>query len=234
MNSLPLDERRLFAYRSRFFILKEGELHRIFHNNIIKKCISGRYVRSNIKTLHIKENRHFSINATRQLVLQGPYWWPTIAKDVSLLITLCTECRGQGEELPTEGSSSQPSNETEMIPYKETFNDWRTPLVEYMARGKFKMDMETQRRQQELIRESEIFTLEKGILQKLEKNGMAKICIADYQIKRWTGKMHVYQRAHLNDQHTWLRCLQGNQWWPNMGLSDIQYYIEYDCRACRE
>ena len=234
VSSLPLEERRLLAYRSQFFILKEGELHRMFHNSIIKKCIPGRYVRSYIKTLHIKENRHFSIPATRQLVLQGPYWWPTIAEDVSLLITLCTECKGPGKELPIEGSSSQPSQETELIPYKETFNDWRTPLVEYMTRGKFKMDMETQRRQQELIRESEFFTVEKGKLRKLEKNGRAKICIADYQIKHYIARMHVYRKAHLNDQYTWLRCLHGNRWWPTMGLSDVQLYIEYDCRACRE
>ena len=83
------------------------------------------------------------------------------------------------------------------------------------------------------MRDSEIFTLEKGKLRKLEKNGMTKICIADYQIKHWIGKMHVYRQRHLNDQHTWLRCLQGNRWWPTMGLSDIQMYIMYDCPSCR-
>jgi hypothetical protein len=164
VNSLPKEERKLIGYRSKFFILKEGELHRVFHNGIIKKCIPGRYVRSYIKTLHIQENRHFSINATKQLVLQGPYWWPTIAEDISLLITLCTECGGQGEELPTTASSSESSNGANIIPYKETFNDWRTPLVEYMAHENFKMDVETQREQRETIRESEIFTLEKGKL----------------------------------------------------------------------
>ena len=63
---------------------------------------------------------------------------------------------------------------------------------------------------------------------------MAKICIADYQIKHYIGKMHVYRKAHLNDQYTWLRYLQENQWWATMGLSDIQFYIEYDCQACWE
>ena len=233
VSSLPKEERKLIGYRSRFFILKEGKLHRIFHNNIIKICIPGRYMRSYIKTLHVHKNRHYLINATKQLVLQGLYWWPTIAEDVSLLITLCTECKGQGEELPTKESFSQPSDRTDIIPCKKTFSDWRTPLVEYMAHGKFKMDAETQREQRETIRESEIFTLEKGKLRKIEKNGMTKICIADYHIKRWIGKMHVYQQSHLNDQHTWLRCLQGNRRWPTMGLSDIQMYIMYDCSSCR-
>ena len=180
VSSLPEEKRKLIVYRSKFFILKEGELHRVCHNGIIKKCIPGRYVRSYIKTLHIQENRHFSINATKQLVLQGPYWWPTIAEDVSLLITLCTECGGQGEELPTTASSSESD--------KETFNDWRTPLVKYMAHENFKMDAETQRGQRETIRESEIFTLEKRKLRKLKKNGMTKICIAGYQIKHWIRK----------------------------------------------
>ena len=123
---------------------------------------AGRYVRNYIKTLHTKEDRHFSIDATKQLVLLGPYWWPTIAEDIALLVTLCTECKGQGEELPTEVNSSEPSNGTDVIPYKETFNDWRTPLVEFMTHGKFKMDVETQRGQRETIRESEAYTLEKG------------------------------------------------------------------------
>ena len=34
---LPKEERELITYRSQFFILKEGELHRIFHNKTIKK-----------------------------------------------------------------------------------------------------------------------------------------------------------------------------------------------------
>ena len=232
-SALPKDEKKLVAYCSQFFILKEGELYRIFHNNVMKKCMPRRYVRSYIKTLHIQENRHYSINATKQIVLQRPYWWPTIAEDISILITLCTECEGQGEELPTEVNLSKSSNGTDIIPYKETFNDWRTPLVEYMAHGKFKIDAETQRGQREIIRESENFTLEKGKLQKLERNGMTKICIAGYQIKHWIGKMHVYQQRHLNDHQTWLLCSQGNQWWPTMGLCDIQIYIMYDCPSCR-
>jgi hypothetical protein len=127
----------------------------------------GRYVRSYIKTLHIEEDRHFSINATKQLVLQGPYWWPTIAENIALLVTLYTECKGQGEELPIEVNSSEPSNKTDIIPYKETFDDWRTPLVEFMAHEQFKMDAESQRGQRKTIRESEAYTLEKK-LQKLE------------------------------------------------------------------
>lgn len=32
-------EEKLIAYCRQFFILREGELHHIFHNNIIKRCI---------------------------------------------------------------------------------------------------------------------------------------------------------------------------------------------------
>ena len=64
-----------------------------------------------------------------------------------------------------------------------TRNDWRKLLVEYMAHERFTMNAETQRGRRETIRESEIFTLEKGKLRKLEKNRRTKICIADYQIK---------------------------------------------------
>ena len=229
---LPKAERELIAYRSQFFILKEGELHRIFHNNIIKKCMPGRYVRSYIKTLHIQENRHFSINATKQLVLQGPYWWPTIAEDISIFITLCTDCNKQGEELPTEVNSSKPGNGTDIMPYKETFNNWRTPLIENLAHGKFKLEMNTQRGQRKIVRDSEYFTLEKRKLQKLGKDGTTKICIAGYQIKHWIRKMHIYQQRHLTYQQTLLRCLQGNRWWPTMGLCDIQLFLSYDCPSC--
>jgi hypothetical protein len=62
---------------------------------------------------------------------------------------------------------------------------------------------------------------------------MTKICIVGYQIKHWLGKMHVYQQRHLDDQQTWLRCLQGDRWWPAMGLCDIQIYIMYDFPKCR-
>ena len=120
----------------------------------------GRYVRSYIKTLHIKENRHYSINATKQLVLQGPYWWPTIAEDISIFLSLCIKCKGHGEELPTEVNASEPSTKTDIILYKKTFNDWRTPLVKYTAHGKFKLEIETQRGQRKTIRDSEHFTLE--------------------------------------------------------------------------
>jgi hypothetical protein len=94
--------------------------------------------------------------------------------------------------VPTEASSSEPGTGADIIPYKETFNDWRTPLVEYLAHGRFKMDIETQRAQRKLLRDSDFFTLEKEKLRKLEKFGMAKICIAGYQIKHYIGKMHVY------------------------------------------
>ena len=230
---LPKEERALLKYRSQFFILNEGELHRIFHNGTRKECMPGRYVRSYIKTLHIKENRHYSINSTKQLVLQGPYWWPTIAEDISILITLCTECKGQGEELPKEGNPSGSSNAANIIPYKETFNDWQTPLVEYMAQGEFKLQTKTQRGQRETVRDREHFTLENGKLRKIEECGRTKICIANYQIKHWIAKMHVFQQRHLGEEQTWLRCLYGNRWWPTMGFFDVQLYILYDCPFCR-
>lgn len=79
-------ELKLIAYRSQSFILKEEELHCIFHNNVFERFMPGKYVRSYIKTFHIRENRHYSVNATLQLNLQEPYWWPTIAEDLSWVV----------------------------------------------------------------------------------------------------------------------------------------------------
>lgn len=89
---LPEAEQELIAYRNQFFILKEGELHRNFLNNIIKRCIPGRYIRSYIKNTHIHGNQHHLINATKQSILQMEYWWPNIAETTSLFIILCCEC----------------------------------------------------------------------------------------------------------------------------------------------
>ena len=60
--------KKLMACCSQFIILTEGKLHCIFHNNIIKQCIPGKYVRSYIKTLYILVNQHYSINATQKLI----------------------------------------------------------------------------------------------------------------------------------------------------------------------
>lgn len=111
----------------------------------------GKYVRSYTKAHHIQENRHFSINATKQLTLQEPYWWPTIAENLLLFITLCTSCHGKGDELPTEEGSHQLSTSEGVIPYKETSNDWKTHLIEYMTHGEFKIGTILQREQREII-----------------------------------------------------------------------------------
>ena len=50
-NDLLKEEKQLIAYRSQFFILKEGELYCIFHNNVIKRCMPRKYVRNYIKAL---------------------------------------------------------------------------------------------------------------------------------------------------------------------------------------
>ena len=52
-----------------------------------------------------------------------------------------------------------------------------------MARGKFKLETNTQREQRKTIRDSEHFTLENKKLRKYEEKGITKICIANYQIK---------------------------------------------------
>lgn len=68
---LPEKDRKLIKNRSQFFILKEGELHRIFHNNTTKKCIPENYVKNYIKTLHIRGKTN-STNSTKKLVSKGP------------------------------------------------------------------------------------------------------------------------------------------------------------------
>lgn len=106
---------------------------------------------SNIKSIHTQENQHHSINATKQLILQGAYWWPTIAKDISLFIILCSEC-GEKEEPPKEVDLTNPNTSREMVPYKKTTDDWRTPLIEYIVHGR--LSTGTQREQREIIWES--------------------------------------------------------------------------------
>ena len=148
---LPKEEKELIVYRSQFFILKDGELHRIFHNNVIKRCMPGKYVRNYIKTFHIRENQHYSINATKKLILQESYWWPTIAEDISLFITLCTRCREKREELATEGGPHEPSTLKSVISYRETLNAWRTPLIQYLTHGEIKVGTLTKSEHREII-----------------------------------------------------------------------------------
>jgi hypothetical protein len=77
--------------------------------------------------------------------------------------------RGTERKVTTQVSSSEPSNETDIIPYKKTLNNWRLPLVKYMTYKKFKIETDTQRNQREVIREIEIFMLEKKYFEILEK-----------------------------------------------------------------
>ena len=44
--------------------------------------------------------------------------------------------------------------------------------------------------------------------------------------------MHIYQQRHLTYQQNLLHYLQGNWWWPTMGLCDIQFFLSYDCPSC--
>ena len=69
------------------------------------------------------DNRHYSINATKQLILWESYWWPTIAEDLSLFITLCTGCCGKGEELATDGDLHEPSTAKSSVHHNETVHD---------------------------------------------------------------------------------------------------------------
>lgn len=81
-----------------------------------------------------QEHRKFwfhSINATKQLILQGAYWWHTIAEKTSLFITLCTKC-GKKKELLIEVDLTNPSTLREIVHYKKMVENWRTFLIDYI------------------------------------------------------------------------------------------------------
>ena len=170
----------------------------------------------------------------KQLISQVPYWWPTIAEDLLLFITLCTSCQGKGDELPTEEGSHKPSTSKGVIPYKETSNDWRAPLIKYMTHGEFKIGTITRREQREIIWKSQYFTLEKAKLIRLERSGMTKECIAGSQIKNWIREMHIYQKRHLMLIKLGVGCLKeinGGLWWV---FATYKIFIRYDFPICRE
>ena len=143
----------------------------------------GKYVRSYIKTFHIRNNRHYSINATKHLILRESYWWPTIAEDLSLFITLCIGCRGKGEELATDEDPPKPSTAENSIHHNEVVHDWRTPYIEYLTDGEIKVGTLTRREHVEVVRRSKFFTIKDGKIRKLEKKGSTRECIAGDQIK---------------------------------------------------
>jgi hypothetical protein len=136
-------------------------MHRIFQNNVVKRYMPGKYVRSYIKVFHIRENWHYSFDATLQLILREPCWWPTIAKDLLLFITLCTGCRGKRDELAPKEGSHEPTTSEGAIPYEKTLNDWRTPIIKYLTQGEIKVGTLTRREHKEIIRRSKFFTMEK-------------------------------------------------------------------------
>jgi hypothetical protein len=97
-----------------------------------------------------------------------------------LFITLCTGCRGKGDKLVPKEGSHEPTTAKDAIPYEETLHDWRTTIIEYLTQGEIKVGTLTRREHREIIRRSEFFTMDKGKLKRVEKNGKIKECIAGH------------------------------------------------------
>ena len=74
-----------------------------------------------------------------------------------MFITLCMGCRGQGIELATEGVPSEPSTSGSLVPYRETYTDWRKPLIQYLTQVKITVGTITRREHREIIRKKRVF-----------------------------------------------------------------------------
>ena len=87
-------ELRKMAYWSRTFFMEEGRLRKVMPNGEVKICINEEEVRTLVKRLHDYQGRHLSTDLTWQLVLIGPYWWPTIYNDVYFVCDIiCHTCK---------------------------------------------------------------------------------------------------------------------------------------------
>jgi hypothetical protein len=74
-----IGDRHPLEQENRIYYMEEGELRNKVDHEESKICIAGDPIKHLIKKVHEQNGYHLNPNDAIQQILNGPYWWPTIA-----------------------------------------------------------------------------------------------------------------------------------------------------------
>ena len=121
-DDLTGEENERIVNRSQFLTIKNGKLMRQFVvNKIPKECISENQIQGFFKELH---RNHQTCEEMIKEATRGPYWWPTMTRDIQSFVKQCSNYKQSNSTTTTQ----QKNGSTKI--------DWRTPIVIYLNHGK--------------------------------------------------------------------------------------------------
>lgn len=101
--------------------IQEGKLYKRLPRDILLRCVSEKEGKQNLEELHSQTCGTLEkINLYRRIQCMG-YYWPNISKDDAVVQEKCQNC-----------PLSMNKEESYVVFIAE---DWRTPLIEYLAQG---------------------------------------------------------------------------------------------------
>jgi hypothetical protein len=135
-------DRHPFEQKNGTYFMEEGELRKEVDHRESKICIEGNPIEYLIKRVDEQNGYHLNTNDTIQQILNGPYWWPTIAQDTDYYINAeCPRCKKKTTTKIQCGAITTDPQE-----------DWRTSFIDYLSHERLTIPATTSQRQQIAIR----------------------------------------------------------------------------------
>ena len=147
-------------------------------NGEVKICVTQEDAYDWVKMLHEYQLPHLIQEERLAHVHKGPYWWPTISKDIEHVLNKCTTCQ------ITLGN--------------EKTHDWRKPIIQYL---KHQMELNNFVFHEELgvLRDDlSHYFLKEGKLKQSFANGQIKLCIPQDKGVEWLKMIHTQRDPHLS------------------------------------
>ena len=159
---------------------------------------------------------HASTEWTIQKVLLDGFWWPTLQEDVLNYVNHCPKCV---EQPPVPHATLYAIMRTQ---------DWASYIVEYLTKGHIDPDKPKHRKMQIEI-EARDYTLIKGQLYKMGKDGNLQLCIP--KEKRHEILTHTHAGiggGHVLGPTTAKTILWSGLWWPTLFLNGNEHVRRCD------
>ncbi|KAG9442083.1 hypothetical protein H6P81_017937 [Aristolochia fimbriata] len=94
---LSWQQRKKFLADVKHYFLEDPYLYKIYHDQVIRRCVPETEFESILKHCHDGEaRRHFSSNRTATKVMQSNFYWPTLYQDSKRYVSTCDRCQRTG------------------------------------------------------------------------------------------------------------------------------------------